>query len=614
MTLSLISKLGKAAFSVYQMADKAEHNQRFAKDLKMMVKACMSIIEQTDETKITPALPHINMLQVYIERSSEFLKKYTKSNWLMKLMKSTGMMDEFKQLKQDLANSNVLITSSLQIHQVNQQPFSQATVIEMLQDSISELRDSFIRQNQINPNQPMNSDPYSVDQIKQTQLNVFNNMADCALNNKKYITRNDIKIPKDIKVINFPEIQIFEMIGDGTVANVYKGLYKGNEVAIKIMKNASLDDVELLFREAYYLNKIKANNVIGCYGICVFPKKECIVLQYINGGSLEQVLYNPHESLSFIRKLSIAINICTGIGAIHNEKLCHRAIKPKNILLTDTKTAYLSDFDCANAHTMTYSPVIIQGGDTLYVDPLIYRDHYSQSQKTDIYSFGIILCELFTRRKVFPYIQYVLLAYNPLYNLGGQKRPSTAEQETTRILEYTQNLGGYDPQEIYNYVRVLDTIHISIINLIKSAIDNNTQIRPTASQINQALLSIQSTPSVLYQAGIDHEDANEIYEALECHSFSSSLSYGRAAFRCGIIYSNQNGPYYNMSNAIQYFAYAAAGDSRDASKAAFNLGVIFETGLGVQKDIQKAREYYLLALSKGFPNREEATRALTRCT
>ncbi|XP_010055122.2 U-box domain-containing protein 33 [Eucalyptus grandis] len=206
-------------------------------------------------------------------------------------------------------------------------------------------------------------------------------------------------------------VQNFEpslKIGEGGCGIVYKGFLRHMPVAIKTMKFQSMQGSQQFQQEVDVLSKVRHPNLIMLIGACAEPWT--LVYEYFPNGSLEDWLHssNRAKQLSWRARICIATELCSVLAFLHSYKphsIVHGDVKPGNILLDAHLGCKLSDFgicrllsqgERSSNNTTVLYPTVVKG--TLgYMDPefLITRE---LTTKFDVYSFGIILLELLTRR------------------------------------------------------------------------------------------------------------------------------------------------------------------------------------------------------------------------
>ncbi len=208
--------------------------------------------------------------------------------------------------------------------------------------------------------------------------------------------------------------KIIKELGEGGMGVIYKAYDRKlkKNVAIKIIKNPLATSVKKIEKEAVKLAQIEHENVCTLYDFIVKDKTSFMVMQYIEGESLGEKI-NKGE-LTFKDKIDIAIQICNGLEAIHSKGIIHRDLKPSNILITKDKKVKIIDFgvskfikndisDITDSLTITttiseWKSIKIRG--TLnYMSPEALEGK-GLDERTDIFSLGVILYEMFSEEKM----------------------------------------------------------------------------------------------------------------------------------------------------------------------------------------------------------------------
>ncbi len=197
--------------------------------------------------------------------------------------------------------------------------------------------------------------------------------------------------------------EIISCIGSGGMADVYKAKdHKLNRfVAVKVLKQEFRDDATFLskFRvEAQAAAGLSHANIVNVYDVGEEGPINFIVMELVEGITLKAYI-GKKGKLSVREATSIALQVCAGLAAAHNNNIIHRDVKPQNILISMDGKAKIADFGIARAATSnTINSTAI--GSVHYCAPEQSRGGYSDA-KSDIYSLGITLYEMVTGRVPF---------------------------------------------------------------------------------------------------------------------------------------------------------------------------------------------------------------------
>lgn len=194
---------------------------------------------------------------------------------------------------------------------------------------------------------------------------------------------------------------IIEKIGSGGMSYVFraKDLKLGRLVAIKVLKEEFCYDVnfvEKFRREAQAAAGLLGENIVNIYDVVDEGKYHFIVMELVNGITLKEYI-KLKERLDITEGVSIAIQVAKALKLAHEENIVHRDIKPQNILITNDRKIKVADFGIARAVSEQTSNAI---GSVHYISPEQARGGRCDT-RSDIYSFGITMYEMFTGRVPF---------------------------------------------------------------------------------------------------------------------------------------------------------------------------------------------------------------------
>ncbi|XP_044024645.1 mitogen-activated protein kinase kinase kinase 7 isoform X2 [Siniperca chuatsi] len=199
--------------------------------------------------------------------------------------------------------------------------------------------------------------------------------------------------------INYEDIEVEEVVGRGAFGVVCKAKWKGKDVAIKTIESES--ERKAFIVELRQLSRVNHPNIVKLYGSCHSPV--CLVMEYAEGGSLYNVLHGaePLPYYTASHAVSWCLQCSQGVAYLHGMKpkaLIHRDLKPPNLLLVAGGTVLkICDFGtaCDIQTHMTNNK-----GSAAWMAPEVFEGS-NYSEKCDVFSWGIILWEVITRRKPF---------------------------------------------------------------------------------------------------------------------------------------------------------------------------------------------------------------------
>ena len=177
------------------------------------------------------------------------------------------------------------------------------------------------------------------------------------------------------------------------------------EIILKFLNPQMATDESVIQRFVYelrYTRKITHPNVIRIYDFLTFGKSYAISMEYFDSHSLSYEVKNKLTG-DFQRSIKMFIDICNGLSIAHKVGVVHRDIKPANLLVDKNNVVKIVDFGLAAAASQGDSRVTKSGilvGTPTYMAPEQVRGRKIDT-RTDIYSLGIVMYEMFTGRPPF---------------------------------------------------------------------------------------------------------------------------------------------------------------------------------------------------------------------
>ncbi|XP_008788816.1 calmodulin-binding receptor-like cytoplasmic kinase 3 [Phoenix dactylifera] len=196
-------------------------------------------------------------------------------------------------------------------------------------------------------------------------------------------------------------------LGEGGFGAVYRAvLPDGQVVAIKRAKQEQIPALRDEFsNEVELLAKVEHRNLVRLLGYTDKGNERIIITEYVPNGTLREHLDGHHgKILDFNQRLEIAIDVAHALTYLHlyaEKTIIHRDVKSSNILLTESYRAKVSDFGFARTGPTDTEQTHISTkvkGTAGYLDPEYLRT-YQLTPKSDVFSFGILLIEIFSGRR-----------------------------------------------------------------------------------------------------------------------------------------------------------------------------------------------------------------------
>lgn len=204
----------------------------------------------------------------------------------------------------------------------------------------------------------------------------------------------------------YDDFEILEKIGAGFFAEVFKVRHKPTEEVMVLKLNKKMTGIKKM-KEVELLKKLYHPNILHYYGACVHNGQLHPLTEYMNGGALEQLIQDVSIPLPISLRLKLALDIARGMDYLHRHGMLHRDLNSKNCLLRkqgDSYTAVVADFGLAAKaprviRTMQRSQSVV--GNPYWMAPEVLNGK-PYDEKADVFSFGIILCELISRLEADP--------------------------------------------------------------------------------------------------------------------------------------------------------------------------------------------------------------------
>ncbi|KAH3846560.1 hypothetical protein DPMN_088862 [Dreissena polymorpha] len=306
------------------------------------------------------------------------------------------------------------------------------------------------------------------------------------------------------------KLKLIRLLGQGAFGEVYEGTLKNMcanvselSVAVKTLPALSTQQAETDFMmEAVIISKFMHKNVVKCLGVCFEEHPRYIILELLEGGDLKTFLRDSrpktdqHYFLSMKELVHLSLDVANGCRHLEEKHFVHRDIAARNCLLTtrgEGRIAKIADFGMSrDIYSADYYR---KSGKTMlpikWMPPEAFLDGVFTT-KTDVWSFGVLLWEMFT--------------------LGYMPYPG---QTNSDVMQFVSSGGRLDPPE--KCPARLNKIMILCWNSI-------ADIRPTFSEIIELLdMCLQDDEVLNAPVGLCHFAMAESFK--DASTLAKSSSY-----------------------------------------------------------------------------------------
>ncbi|CAH2054780.1 unnamed protein product [Thlaspi arvense] len=269
------------------------------------------------------------------------------------------------------------------------------------------------KSHQINPSCGVKSESHSSESNKPTNneasilwsssinANSTNSTNSCGSTSSSVMNKVDTDSDCLEYEILWDDLIIGQEIGQGSCGTVYHGLWFGSDVAVKVFsKQEYSKEVMQSFRqEVSLMKRLRHPNILLFMGAVTSPPRLCIVSEFLPRGSLFHLLRKSRSKLDWRRRIHMALDIAHGMNYLHSciPPIVHRDLKSANLLVDRNWTVKVADFGLSRIKHETYLTTKSGKGTPQWMAPEVLRNE-SADEKSDIYSFGVVLWELVTEK------------------------------------------------------------------------------------------------------------------------------------------------------------------------------------------------------------------------
>nr|XP_009478089.1 PREDICTED: dual specificity testis-specific protein kinase 2 [Pelecanus crispus] len=218
-----------------------------------------------------------------------------------------------------------------------------------------------------------------------------------------------------------------------------------------------------MLKEVQLMNRLSHPNILRFMGVCVHQGQLHALTEYINCGNLEQLL-DSNQHLPWTVRVKLAYDIAMGISYLHYKGIFHRDLTSKNCLIKHDENGYsaiVGDFGLAEK-IPDHSEKLPVVGSPFWMAPEVLRDE-PYNEKADVFSYGIILCEIIARIQAdpdyLPRTENFGLDYDAFQHMVGDCPPD--------FLQLAFNCCNMDPKLRPSFADIVKTLE-EILNRLRN--------------------------------------------------------------------------------------------------------------------------------------------------
>jgi len=534
------------------------------------------------ENKGAIFLDALNDLERRMRQALELVQLFTDAAWYQKALRAKWYQRQFDEINGFLAQSIQQLDLGVNVQQLmdrEQDRKDQAADFEEVQKKQDEiLRLSEEEFAQVKTKQIEQAEQQKIMRLQLGAVHCVLAELSQKLAEFKSISGTAVatKVPELIDArfrLGYHEITFQKVLAEGELGTIYLGTWNGQTVAIKALEGVLSDEDHAQFmREVQVMSHLQHAAIIQFYGASLDRGRYCLVMEYAENESLRKVLHEAKTILTPEHKHAIALEVAQGLSYLHSQGVVHCNLDSGNVLLDKDWHAKLSDFGLSktsfrSVRTVKQSHAVIAG-----MAPELFEGRDKITPLSDVYSYGVLLWELMTGK-----VPYAAFADRPT-DLVEQVKMSKLEAIPADIPEVYANI---------------------IRNTWQSEPAHRMPLTKIIEELSRYVPRPITPPEVIYEKGCDEEQKGHLEAARKFYERAAEKGFAKALTNLGFFYlKGDGGCAQDKKRAFQLWSEAA---TKNHARAQFNLGMMFEYGDGIDKDLEKAREYYVKAAANGHP-------------
>ncbi|XP_062246680.1 mixed lineage kinase domain-like protein isoform X2 [Platichthys flesus] len=380
--MEFIEHILSIASAIHTLVENVKANKKRSRRVCDRVTALKELVVSIEKRDTVQASADVGKaleeLYITLQSAQKLIEKYTSANLLERILKSSSHGDEFNSVNERLNDAFQRLSVALQLEQGNAlyRVFEQTSRVEA--DEMDGKEDD----------------------------------AELKKLDKPSMTNVDIRMIKPAELeYELPKKPLMVT----STSELYKGKYNGFTVAIKRYTEpvkASPSQVRSVFnKEVETMRRFESPNILRMFGICVQDEEGpntqfLIIMEYCEKGSLREVL-DSDSKLSWTKKVRMCLDAAQGIYRLHQteeKSKVHGCINSSKFLVAEGYRVKLAGFELAQTETSLKKqtkPNKSEIGSLCYSSPQTLKNINHYNKECEMYSFGIVLWEIATRKRPF---------------------------------------------------------------------------------------------------------------------------------------------------------------------------------------------------------------------
>ncbi|XP_056455588.1 mixed lineage kinase domain-like protein [Gadus chalcogrammus] len=411
--METIEPILSLATSIYHLVGEVQANRKRCERVAERVRELAGLVTalgggaSTADSKVKAGL---EKLMLTLRLAEDLIRKYADARFLKRLARAYHLGEDFADVNDRLNDAYQVLSLALQVEQSQSSRSAFEEARRLAEDQADQQDDARhfrqileATQETLNATQEtVNATQEDVQKLRGTVETLIQTVSKSRMVNQ------------DIRVITADELTYdTQPFMTSPTSEVYRGEYNKFTVAIKrftTTASTSSHDIQRVFhKEIETMRRFESPNILRMFGICVQDENGpsptfLIVMEYCEKGSLRQVLDSP-RALTWARRAGMSLDAARGLYRLHqteDKAKVHGCINSSKFLVAEGYRVKLGGLELAKTETSLRKSSDGQTSSLRYCSPQQLQNvNYVYNKKCEIYSFGIVLWEIATRKKPF---------------------------------------------------------------------------------------------------------------------------------------------------------------------------------------------------------------------